>query len=68
MSSRMPEIAIEVPCPTCADTYAVSLETIEESQRLLEEYGPCSAIECPAAYFASLARWEDEGGAVPRRR
>ena len=55
MTSILRHVTIEVSCPTCPDTYAVSLETIEESQRLLDEYGPCSGMECPAAYFASLA-------------
>lgn len=51
-------LCLEVSCPECSETYAIPLETIEESQRLLDHDGPCSGLasfECPASYFAALA-------------
>lgn len=49
---------IEVMCPDCALSFEVSLDVIEESQRMLDEYGYCTGLasfECPAPYFAALA-------------
>ncbi|WP_441291461.1 hypothetical protein ACSRUE_14250 [Sorangium sp. KYC3313] len=51
-------LSLEVSCPACPETYAVPLDAIEQSQRFVDEYGPCSGIvsyECPTPYLASLA-------------
>lgn len=48
---------VDVECPDCADPFVVSLAIIEESQRLLEQFGPCTGLasfECPVPYFAAL--------------
>ena len=50
-------LLVDVSCPDCSECFVVSLDIIEESQRLLEELGPCTGLasfECPAPYFASL--------------
>lgn len=51
-------VSLEVSCPVCPESYRVPLHAIEESQRLLDETGPCSGMasyECPAPYLAELA-------------
>ena len=48
---------LDVTCPACACTH-VPLDVIVESQRLLEERGPCvglASFECPVLFFAGLA-------------
>lgn len=58
MHSLTHHVQLEVPCPTCGESYAVSVDVVKESQRLLDEGGPCSGMashECPAPYLASLA-------------
>ena len=48
---------LDVTCPACACTH-VPLDVIAESQRLLDELGPCvglASFECPVLYFAGLA-------------
>ncbi len=50
-------LLVDVACPDCSECFVVSLDIIEESQRLLDELGPCTGLasfECPAPYFASL--------------
>lgn len=48
---------LDVTCFACALTH-VPLDVIAESQRLLDELGPCvglASFECPVLYFAGLA-------------
>jgi hypothetical protein len=57
MSSAADTVLIDVACPDCADLFVVPLSVIEESQRLLADFGPCTgfaSFECPVAYFAAL--------------
>jgi hypothetical protein len=57
MSSLSRNLQLEVACPACPESYAVPLDVIEESQRLLGELGPCTGMasyECPVTYFAGL--------------
>lgn len=54
-------LQLQVACPACTDSYAIPVHVVQESQDLLDEYGPCSGMasfECPASYFASLASHE----------
>ena len=58
MTSPTQHLQLEVPCPACPESYSVSIDVVQESQRLLDEQGLCSGMasyECPAPYFASLA-------------
>lgn len=57
MSPLSRHVQLEVPCPACPESYAVPLDVVEESHRLLDELGPCTGMasyECPATYFAGL--------------
>ncbi len=57
MSAPAAREEIEVTCPDCALAFEVSPDVIEESKRLLDEYGFCTGLasfECPAPYFAAL--------------
>ncbi|WP_437575324.1 hypothetical protein [Sorangium sp. So ce887] len=38
-------LSLEVSCPACPETYAVPLDVVEQSQSLLDEYGPCSGMD-----------------------
>ena len=38
-------LSFEVSCPACPESYAVSLDVVEQSQSLLDEYGPCSGMD-----------------------
>lgn len=40
MSSAADAVLIHVACPDCADPFVVPLAVIEESQRLLAQFGP----------------------------
>lgn len=58
MMSLMGQLELEVSCPDCSLSFEVPLHVIEESQRLLDEWGFCTGLasfECPAPYFATLA-------------
>ncbi len=57
MFSLAQHVRLEVACPECSESYEVPLDIIAESQRLLDESGPCSGLasfECPVPYFAAL--------------
>lgn len=61
MFSLAQNVRLEVACPDCSESYAVPLEIVAESQRLLDESGPCAGMasyECPAPYFAALVNPE----------
>lgn len=61
MFSLAQHVRLDVACPDCSESYEVPLEIVAESQRLLDELGPCSGMagyECPAPYFAALVKPE----------
>lgn len=55
MRNLLDSIAIEMPCPSCHGTYAVSFHQIQSGHQMLE--GGCDVRhfeECPPAWWSRL--------------